>query len=141
MVLYGTVWILFAAYLTKELPVGFAQTENTIRSIHVELEEASRILGATPLRCLRDITVPLARSGVAATWCFVFIGAIRELSASILLFTSQSRVVSVVIYDLKEEGKWEVISVLGILLLVCTFAVVAVVNRLGGRVSGPQVER
>jgi iron(III) transport system permease protein len=141
IVLYGTVWILFAAYLTKELPVGFAQTENTIRSIHVELEEASRILGATPLRCVRDITVPLARSGVAATWCFVFIGAIRELSASILLFTSQSRVVSVVIYDLKEEGKWEVISVLGILLLVCTFAVVAVVNRLGGRVSGPQVER
>ena len=51
------------------------------------------------------LTVPLARTGVAATWCFVFIGAIRELSASILLFTSQSRVISVVIYDLKEEGK------------------------------------
>jgi iron(III) transport system permease protein len=68
---------------------------------------------------------------VAATWCFVFIGAIRELSASILLFTSQSRVVSVVMYDLKEEGKWEVISVLGILLLTCTFAIVAIVNRLG----------
>jgi iron(III) transport system permease protein len=71
----------------------------------------------------------------------VFIGAIRELSASILLFTSQSRVISVVIYDLKEEGKWEVISVLGVLLLVCTFCIVAVVNRLGGGASSPQVER
>jgi iron(III) transport system permease protein len=131
LILYGTLWILFLAYLTRELPVGFAQTENTMRSIHVELEEASRILGATRLRTLRDIVVPLARSGVAATWCFVFIGAIRELSASILLFTSQSRVVSVVMYDLKEEGKWEVISVLGILLLTCTFAIVAIVNRLG----------
>jgi iron(III) transport system permease protein len=131
LILYGTLWILFLAYLTRELPVGFAQTENTLRSIHVELEEASRILGATRLRALRDIMVPLARSGVAATWCFVFIGAIRELSASILLFTSQSRVVSVVMYDLKEEGKWEVISVLGILLLTCTFAIVAIVNRLG----------
>jgi iron(III) transport system permease protein len=131
LILYGTLWILFLAYLTRELPVGFAQTENTMRSIHVELEEASRILGATRLRALRDIMVPLARSGAAATWCFVFIGAIRELSASILLFTSQSRVVSVVMYDLKEEGKWEVISVLGILLLTCTFAIVAIVNRLG----------
>ncbi|MCA1647064.1 MAG: iron ABC transporter permease [Chloroflexi bacterium] len=131
LILYGTLWILFLAYLTRELPVGFAQTENTMRSIHVELEEASRILGATRLRALRDIMLPLARSGVAATWCFVFIGAIRELSASILLFTSQSRVVSVVMYDLKEEGKWEVISVLGILLLTCTFAIVAIVNRLG----------
>jgi iron(III) transport system permease protein len=83
------------------------------------------------LRALRDILFPLARSGVAASWCFVFIGAIRELSASILLFTSQSRVVSVVMYDLKEEGKWEVISVLGILLLTSTFAIVAIVNRLG----------
>jgi len=36
-------------------------------------------------------------------------------------------------YDLKEEGKWEVISVLGILLLTCTFAIVALVNRLGRR--------
>jgi iron(III) transport system permease protein len=131
LVLYGTIWILFLAYLTRELPVGFAQTENTMRSIHLELEDASRILGATRLRALRDILFPLARSGVAASWCFVFIGAIRELSASILLFTSQSRVVSVVMYDLKEEGKWEVISVLGILLLTSTFAIVAIVNRLG----------
>jgi iron(III) transport system permease protein len=133
LVLYGTLWILFLAYLTRELPVGFAQTENTMKGIHLELEEASRILGASPLRTLRDIMVPLARSGVAATWCFVFIGAIRELSASILLFTSQSRVVSVVMYDLKEEGKWEVISVLGILLLAGTFVIVALVNRLGRR--------
>ena len=131
LILYGTLWILFVAYLTREFPVGFAQTETTMKSIHVELEEASRILGASRLRALRDVMVPLSRSGVAATWCFMFIGAIRELSASILLFTSQSRVVSVVIYDLKEEGKWEVISVLGILLLVCTLGIVAIVNRLG----------
>jgi iron(III) transport system permease protein len=131
LILYGTLWILFLAYLTRELPVGFAQSENTMRSVHLELEEASRILGATRLRTLRDIMVPLARSGAAATWCFIFIGAIRELSASILLFTSQSRVVSVVMYDLKEEGRWEVISVLGILLLACTFIIVAIVNRLG----------
>jgi iron(III) transport system permease protein len=135
LVLYGTIWILFLAYLTRELPVGFAQTENTMKGIHLDLEEASRILGATQMRTLRDIMVPLARAGVAATWCFVFIGAIRELSASILLFTSQSRVVSVVIYDLKEEGKWEVISVLGILLLIGTFAIVAIVTRLGRRPS------
>ena len=61
--------------------------------------------------------------------------AIRELSASILLFTSKSKVVSVMMYDLKEEGKWEVISVLGILLLALTFAVVALVNRFGTRVA------
>ena len=135
LVLYGTIWILFLAYLTKELPVGYAQTESTMKSIHPELEEAGRILGASRLRTLWDVMAPLAKSGVAATWCFIFIGAIRELSASILLFTSQSKVISVMIYDLKEEGKWEIISVLGILLLVFTFAIVAIVSRLGRRVG------
>jgi iron(III) transport system permease protein len=135
LVLYGTIWILFVAYLTKEMPVGFAQVTSIMRSIHQELEEAGLILGASRLRTLRDVMVPLVRTGVAATWCFIFIGAIRELSASILLFTSRSKVMSVVMYDLKEEGKWEVISVLGILMLVFTFAIVALVSRLGGRVA------
>ncbi|OGQ84725.1 MAG: hypothetical protein A3F90_12340 [Deltaproteobacteria bacterium RIFCSPLOWO2_12_FULL_60_19] len=124
IVLYGTIWILFVAYLTKEMPIGFSQAETTFKSIHPELEDASRILGANRLRVLKDITAPLARSGLIATWCFIFIGVIRELSASILLFTPKSKVISVVIFDLKEEGQVGVIAVLGILLLVVSFAVV-----------------
>jgi iron(III) transport system permease protein len=41
---------------------------------------------------------------VIAAWCFIFIGVIRELSASIILFTPATKVMSVVIFDLKEEG-------------------------------------
>ncbi|MGH7385301.1 MAG: ABC transporter permease, partial [Candidatus Rokuibacteriota bacterium] len=44
--LYGTLWILFIAYLTKEMPVGYSQADATMRGIHPELEEAGRILGA-----------------------------------------------------------------------------------------------
>ncbi len=87
LLLYGTLWILFVAYLTKEMPVGYAQSDATFRSIPSELEDAGRILGAGRLRVLADITAPLARSGIIAAWCFIFIGVIRELSASIILFT------------------------------------------------------
>ena len=79
--------ILFVAYLTKEMPVGYAQSDATFRGIPPELEDAGRILGAGRLRVLRDVTAPLARSGIIAAWCFIFIGVIRELSASIILFT------------------------------------------------------
>src|SRR5213592_471481 len=98
--LYGTLWILFLAYLTKEMPVGYSQSDATFRGIHPELEEAGRILGAGRLRVLREITAPLAKSGIIATWCFIFIGVIRELSASIILFTPNTKVMSVVIFDL-----------------------------------------
>ncbi len=133
LVLYGTVWILFVAYLTKEMPIGFSQAESTFKSIHPELEDASRIIGANRLTTLKDVTAPLARSGLIAAWSFIFIGVIRELSASILLFTPASKVVSVVIFDLKEEGQVGVIAVLGILLLVVSFAVILAVQWFAAR--------
>ncbi len=133
LVLYGTVWILFVAYLTKEMPIGFSQAESTFKSIHPELEDASRIIGANRLTSLIDVTAPLARSGLIAAWSFIFIGVIRELSASILLFAPKSKVVSVVIFDLKEEGQVGVIAVLGILLLIVSFAVILGVQWFAGR--------
>jgi iron(III) transport system permease protein len=133
LLLYGTIWILFVAYLTKEMPIGYSQAESTFRSIHTELEEASRIIGANRLRSLMDVTAPLARSGLIAAWSFIFIGVIRELSASILLFAPSSKVVSVVIFDLKEEGQVGVIAVLGILLLLVCFAVIWAMQWFAGR--------
>jgi len=99
-------------------------------TIHPELEDASRILGATRLQSLLRITAPLLRTGVIATWCFIFIGVMRELSAAIVLFTSQTKVISVLIYDLNESGDLAAISVLGIAMLIITFAVVTAVNRI-----------
>ncbi len=133
LVLYGTLWILFIAYLTKEMPVGYAQSDATFRAIPPELEDAGRILGAGRLRILRDVTAPLARSGLIAAWCFIFIGVIRELSASIILFTPNTRVMSVVIFDLKEEGQFGAIAVLGLVMLVLTFATVVLVQAALGR--------
>jgi iron(III) transport system permease protein len=103
--------------------------------VHPELEDASRMLGATRLRVLVDVTAPLIRSGVAATWMFIFIGAIRELSATILLFTARTKTVSVAMFDLRESNDWGPIAVLSITMLVITFAMVAAVQRFteGGR--------
>jgi iron(III) transport system permease protein len=137
-VLYGTLWILLIAFLTISLPSAYQQLQAAFRTIHPELEEASRILGATRLQSLWRITAPLLRTGVVATWCFIFIGVMRELSAAIILFTSQTKVLSVLIYDLNESGDLAAISVLGIAMLIITFVVVLAVNRIpmfGGNFS------
>src|ERR1700722_11275884 len=129
-VLYGTLWILLIAFLTINLPSAYQQLQAAFATIHPELEDASRILGATRLQSLWQITAPLLRTGVIATWCFIFIGVMRELSAAIVLFTSQTKVLSVLIYDLNESGDLAAISVLGIAMLVITFAVVLAVNQI-----------
>jgi iron(III) transport system permease protein len=131
-VLYGTLWILLIAFVTVSLPAAYQQMQSAFRAVHPDLEEASRILGATRLQALGHITAPLLRTSVIATWCFIFIGVIRELSAAIMLFTSQTKVVSVLIFDLNESGDLGAIAVLGILMLAITFIVVILANQIPG---------
>jgi len=102
-------------------------------TVHPELEDAARILGASRLMAVKDVTVPLLGAGLASAWLLVFLPSLRELSSSILLFTARSRVVSVVIYTLYEEGLWEAVSSLGVLLLLITLAIVAVGQRFLGK--------
>src|SRR5437870_4616814 len=111
----------------------FFEAGATFRAIPADLEDAGRVLGAGRLRILKEVTAPLAKSGIIAAWCFIFIGVIRELSASILLFTPSTKVMSVVIFDLKEEGQFGAISVLGLVMLGLTFATVALVQAALGR--------
>ena len=128
--LYGTLWILLIAFLTIEMPGGYQQLSSALTGIHPEVEEASRILGASRLQTLWRITAPLLKTSIVATWCFVFIGAIRELSATILLTTANTKLVSVIIYDLNESGNLGAISVLGLTLLLVSFAVVIVASNV-----------
>jgi len=129
LVLYGTLSIIFLAYVTKELPVGYQQIASSLRAVHPELEDASRILGGTRLRALLDITTPLIRNGVIATWIFIFIGSIRELSATILLFTARTKTISVTMFDLRESNDWGPIAVLSITMLAITFVMIAIIHR------------
>jgi iron(III) transport system permease protein len=133
LILFGTLWIIFLAYVTKELPVGYQQVAASLRSIHPELEDASRIFGATRLRALIDITAPLIRNGVIATWVFIFIGSIRELSATILLFTARTKTVSVTMFDLRESNDWGPIAVLSLTMLAITFVMIAVITHFTDR--------
>jgi iron(III) transport system permease protein len=139
-VLYGTLWILLIAFVTLSMPAAYQQLQSAFKAVHPELEDASRILGATRLRALWQITAPLLRTSVIATWCFIFVGVIRELSAAIMLFTSETKVLSVLIYDLNESGDLAAIAVLGLLMLVLTFGIVALANSMkfggGRRLSG-----
>lgn len=128
IVLYGTLGIIFLAYLTKELPVGFQQVASSLKAVHPELEEAGRIFGATRLRTLVDITAPLIRNGVIATWILIFVGSIRELSATILLFTAKTKTISVTMFDLRESNDWGPIAVLSLTMLAITFVLIAAIT-------------
>ena len=132
-VLYGTLWILFIAYLTKYLPIAFQVCNAALMSIHIELEDSARILGGNRLSVFGEITVPLFRAGLIASWILIFMPSIRELSSSVLLFTSRTKVISVVILDFYEEGRLEFVSALGMLLMGMTLIIVLLAYKFIGR--------
>jgi iron(III) transport system permease protein len=131
--LYGTGLLLVLAFTTRFLPIAYASSSASIRSIHPEMEEAVRILGGTRLTALRRVVIPLLKRSLLGGWLLIFILATRELSAAIFLVGPHTRTISVLLYDLSEEGNFEVLSALGGILLVITLAFVAIGMRLAGR--------
>lgn len=133
ILLYGTAFILIAAYATRFLPIAFSNGTSILRGINVDLENAARTLGAGRLRSISAVTLPLLRQGLLSGWLLVFIPALRELSASVFLFTSRTQVISTVIFDFSDAGNYEAVSTMGVLMMVVTFAVVIVAYRFLGR--------
>jgi len=131
--IYGTLWILVVAYTTKYLPYGMRTNSAAMLQIHKELEEAGAMSGASWWLMFRRITLPLLRPALVAGWIYIFIVSVRELSASVLLVTSESTVLAVVIFDLFESGKSNAVAALSVMLILTLLVIVAAVQRLTGR--------
>ena len=105
----------------------YANARPAMRGINPEMEEAVRILGGGRLLAIRKVLAPLLkRSRCSARWLLVFIPATRELSTAIFLSGPNTRVMSVLLFDLTEEGNFEVLSALGMILLVTTLIIAAI---------------
>jgi iron(III) transport system permease protein len=133
LVLYGTAWILILAFATRFLPIAYTNSDAAIRAINPELEDAARILGAGRPRTLRRIVGPLLRRGLAGAFILVFIPATRELSSAIFLYTTGTQVLSVLLFDKSDEGNFEILATMGLILVVVTVTLVLVGFRLVGR--------
>jgi iron(III) transport system permease protein len=133
LVLYGTAWILILAFATRFLPIAYTNSDAAIRAINPELEDAARILGGSRLLSLRKVVGPLLKRGLAGAFILVFIPATRELSSAIFLYTTGTQVLSVLLFDKSDEGNFELLSAMGLILVVVTVALILVGFRLVGR--------
>jgi iron(III) transport system permease protein len=138
LVLYGTIWILFIAYLTRYLPIGVRATSATLVQIHHELEESSLSCGASWFQTFKRITLPLLKPGIIAGWILLFIAFSRELSASILLYAPGTEVLSVVLYDLQQNGQFREISALAFIQIAASIVLVLLAKWLSGLDRTPE---
>jgi iron(III) transport system permease protein len=113
--IYGTLWILLVAFVTRYIPYGIRYTHSGLLQLHRELEEAAYASGGSWLNTMRRITMPLLTPSFLGGWVFIFLLSAKELSMSILLVSPQTPVVSVAIYELWENGQVGELAAFGVI--------------------------
>jgi iron(III) transport system permease protein len=133
--IYGTLWILFIAYLTRYMPYGMRYASTSMYQIAGDLEESAQVSGASWWQQFRRVTLPLLMPGLVAGWIYIVIVSVRELSSSILLYSPGNEVLSIVIWEQWENGQFVELAALGIIMIVLLVVLVTVGARLGARVG------
>ena len=131
--IYGTMWILLVAYVARFVPLATRSANSTLRQIDPSLEEAARIAGASRLATLRRVLLPLARPGLAVAFLLVFIPALSELSATILLYSGGTETIAVALFRLNDLGQLEVVAALAVFTIAVTLLVSLPLNWLSSR--------
>ena len=131
--IYGTIWILLIAYMTRFLPYGMRFNSASLIQLHKELEESASLSGADWLTTFRRVVLPLLKPGLLAGWIYIVIVSVRELSSTILLYSPDSQVVSVVLWEMWQNGQYVQLSALGVMLVAVLFVFVVAAQLLSKR--------
>ena len=135
---YNTIWILLIAYVTLYLPYGMRFATSGLAQVHRELEEAAEMAGAGALGVFARVLLPLLAPILIAAWLYVFVLAVRELSASVFLVGPGTHVLGTISLTRWEEGgSYGAVCALGIIQILPLIGIVAalrvVERRIGAR--------
>ena len=131
--IYATLWILMLAYITRFFPYGQRNISSIMLAISEELDQSSRMCGASWFTTLRRITIPLLKPGLFAGWILLFIIFLRELSISIILFTTGTETLSVGVYYLTNFENEPLTAALSMAQTVMLLIAIYAFRRLAGR--------
>ena len=131
--IYATLWIILLGYITRFFPYGQRNISSVMLAISEELDQSSRMAGASWFTTLRRITIPLLKPGIFAGWVLLFIIFLRELSISIILYTSGTETLSVGVYYLANFENEPLTAALSIAQTVVLLICIMIFRRVAGR--------
>jgi iron(III) transport system permease protein len=126
--IYGTITVLLLAYIARNLPYGIMVSRSAIMQIHPDLEQCARSCGAGQWRVLTRITMPLVASSLAAIVFFVMLLVIKDLSATLVLFSQRSQTLSVLTWAFVEAGEYQFAAAVAVVQTVMIIALVLAVR-------------
>jgi iron(III) transport system permease protein len=129
--LYGNLGALILAMVIKELPLGVSFSAVAFLQVSADVEASSRMCGASWITTYRRIMLPLIAPALVSLFAITFIGAVRDISTTILLVTPANRSLSQLMYQFAVGGRPESASALGLIIAALAMAIALLVRRLG----------
>nr|WP_254925591.1 MULTISPECIES: iron ABC transporter permease [unclassified Rhodococcus (in: high G+C Gram-positive bacteria)] len=133
--IYGTLAVLVVAFIAVFLPQGYRGVSSSIVQLDQDLEDSAVMLGASRAKAIRFVTVPLLRIGLSSTFLLLLMLSMRELTAALFLFTSDTRLLSIAIFDAYDNGSIRSAAELGLLYCVVIGVLAALSRRFGAKES------
>jgi iron(III) transport system permease protein len=130
---YGTLWILIIAHVTRALPFAMRYAQAGLTQIHKELEESGWTSGASGLVVARRILFPLLLPALFAGWIGVFLTTIRELPMTLMLVGPNSQMLASVIFDLWSGGQLLDMAAFSVVVTACFVVLAFMLWRISAR--------
>jgi iron(III) transport system permease protein len=131
-ILVGTLWLLPFGYLVRNLPITSRAVLAGFRALDPSLDEAAATLGAGRWRTLRRVTLPLLRPALVAGASLAFVTALGDFVISIMLYTYDTRPISLEILSSLRQSDVGVAAAYGVVLMVISAGVFALGADWGG---------
>jgi iron(III) transport system permease protein len=119
--IYGSLFALLFALAIRFLPLAVQSEESALQQLTPSIEQAGRLLGAGPFENLRRVILPVIRNGLAAAWVLVFIDALKELPATLILRPTGFDTLPVRIWMEASEEMLELAAPAALVLVIGTF--------------------
>ncbi len=129
--IYGTLVVLLLLHFTRFLPYGMRTATAGLVQVDKELEEAGVMSGATWGRRLVKILVPLVMPTLVGGALYVSLLSVRELSGSIMVYSANSRIYSVLLYDYLQGGQFGILAASGVMAVVVLLILVLILKKTG----------
>jgi iron(III) transport system permease protein len=135
--LRNTLAVLAVAFTVRFLPIGFGAVAPSVVRVSNELDRAARISGASWLRTMRSVMVPLLRPALASAFVLLFVSFLKEYASALFLVSRGSEVIGTTMIELWRQGNSGPVAALASVQLVITLVAIIIGQRLlGARLRG-----
>ncbi|MHC9291178.1 ABC transporter permease [Mycobacterium sp. LTG2003] len=128
---YGTLLVMVIAFVAAQMPQGYQGASSSILQIHRDLEDSAVMHGANRPRAVWRVTAPLLRVPLTSTFLLLLMLSMRELTVPLFLFTTDTRLLSIVIFDDFENGIMQRSAATSLVYCVVIFALAYLARRFG----------